>query len=302
MGANISKQNNTILTDTVNNTTNKVYQTEIQKIIDESGQTSTNINSTEISDITCGGSVNIGQINQSIKQTQNLSQALDKMDYETFRTTTEQAAQNAATAMGEQSVQNGWTPLQGNNSETNQMIITNTKNSVLNETNINKLYESYKSKVQEATNINKSKINDIICGGDFKLEGVSQNIEAIQLANDMSKLLTDSVIAQGTKITTENKVKSSSKQSAENKGPMDAMMGPIIAVVVGCVICFIVLGIVVLAAVLILPKLMTSTGSALHETTKGVTELVDSEGGRELIKTTAKLAPMLMGSPLPLPI
>ena len=80
-------------------------------------------------------------------------------------------------------------------------------------------------------------------------------------------------------------------------------MGPMIASVVGCVICFVVLGVVVLGAVLILPKLMTSTGAALHETTKGVTELVDSEGGRELIKTTAKLAPMAFGiPPLPIPI
>jgi hypothetical protein len=301
MGSNSTKQTVSVTSTVVNNTTNKVYKEKIQKMMDESGQVSTNINSVDISDITCGGSVNIGQINQAIKQSQDLSKALDKMDYDAFKSTTESAAKSAQEAMTDQATKNGFTPTQSNNNETNIKIINNTYNAVVNETNIREYYETFKKSIQEASNINKTKINNIVCGGDFKFDGASQNIEAIQIANDLSKLLTQSALDQGSKIIADTEQKSKSKQKTESSGPLDALMGPSIASVVGCVICFIVLGVVVLGAVLILPKLMKSTGSALHETTKGVTELVDSEGGRELIKTTAKLAPMAMGIP-PLPI
>lgn len=303
MGQNTSSQSVKVATTTINNTTNKVYKESIQKVIDESGQLSTNINTVDISDITCGGSINIGQINQSIKQSQSISKALEKIDYEQFKNMTETAAKSAQDAMVSQEAKNGWTPLQGNNTKQNVNIINNTFNTVTSETNIKSLYEQYKSSVQQASNINKTKITNIICGGDFKFEGASQNIEAIQIANEISKLITESAMEIGATIIAENTQSSDSSQKAENKGPLDALMGSIIAIVVGCVICFVVLGVVVLAAVLILPKLMTSTGSALHETTKGVTELVDSEGGRDLIKTTAKLAPMVMGiPPFPIPI
>jgi hypothetical protein len=269
MGAQISSQTITQTTNVTNSTLNKTIKENIQKIINESGQESVNINSVDISDITCGGSITIGQINQSIKQSQNIQQALQNITFDDFKVMTISAADAAQKAVLQQAMEQQINPVQGQqNQQIDMTLTTNIKNEVTNETNLKNLYEEFTNMIQAAANINKTTINNIICGGDFKFEGAAQNIEAIQIAGKISDTITKQAIDFGTKISARSATDIKTKQ--ESKGLSAWLKQLIIPFTVSgissLIICVLII-VIPIVGLLLWPKML---GSAAKDVTEGL--------------------------------
>jgi outer membrane murein-binding lipoprotein Lpp len=209
-GQSVESSDISILNETVTKTVTKNIQNHIERTLNEQGQTSQNVNSTIIRGITCSGNINIGSIEQSISQVQDLG-AIEKATSESdFKQMISQAAQAAQKAALDNVESPNFEPFFGNkSSQEKRDIVNRIANEVTNETNIKSLREIFTKQIQEAQNVNKAMIEDIVCGGNFTFEGAKQNIQAMQVASKLGEAIT--------KIATETKVDTTTTQDASGE-------------------------------------------------------------------------------------
>jgi hypothetical protein len=244
---------NTVVNETINNN----FQENITKIINQASQTSTNINTFKVSDIVCGGDITLGNINQTISINQELgsiSKSLQQGDVKLMLTSALDAAQAAALKQVDNP---DFEPFIGMKEKSvKQNIVNEIRNKIENNNTIQNFYEELNQQMQEASNMNKANIRDIVCGGNFKLGDVNQNIQANQVASKLSDVVSKAIADTATKIETKATQTGEASQESKGlagiigevmKGPQaSSMMSAVASLVCGCIVGLLVFGMIFL--------------------------------------------------------
>jgi hypothetical protein len=169
-----------------------VVQKKIMDQVTMQGATITARNKNEISGITCGGDINFGNINQQITIVQNFQQAANITDRTEFALMVDSAVTGAQDAASKMTQTPDFEPFFGKKDET---FLINTTQQVINEIktdiNIQDISNIYQQQIADVNAINDNKINNIICGGNFKVGDIDQGIQALQVASAVSEKITE---------------------------------------------------------------------------------------------------------------
>jgi hypothetical protein len=220
MGAGRSRQvteqeiNNSLIAKTLNST----MLNDVQRVFTQAGQSSTNLNSVYIGDISGCRNVTIGDINQNIKQAQDMSIVETQFSDTQISSIITSAVQAAQKATVEQVDNPKFEPFFGDREvEAKQNIVNSVTNEITNNVNINILKETFKTALQQANNKNRTTITNILCaGGDLIIKGINQNIEAIQITKAVGEQISKLIVESGSKAITIQDASGSAK--TEQKG------------------------------------------------------------------------------------
>jgi hypothetical protein len=249
MGAGVSRDTveQTIRNSTVNETINNNFQENINKIINTAAQKAENNQQIRVSDITCGGDVEIGDINQSIVLVQDM-EALQKSYQTADVTNMARSALDAAQKNALDNIDNpNFEPFVGlKETSVKQTMINDIRNKVENNTIIKNLHEEFNTQIQEASNMQAQQVSDIVCGKNFKLGNLNQSIQASQIAKKMSETIASAIASTATtidtKVTTDNKAATKDEGMAgvfkSISSIVDSFMsGPKMLSMVGAIVC-----------------------------------------------------------------
>jgi hypothetical protein len=226
MGAGTSKNKNLIDTfqETVSKTITKTMQTSITNLMTTQIQSSTNKNTINISDIVCGGDVKIGNIKQNIIVAQDLGSISSSVTKTDISSAVSQALDATQAAVSDMQKTPDFQPFFGEQDNENVVKVTNSvRNEVMTETNITDIYQEFIQQVQEAQNINKAQIKNIVCGGNFELGDIDQNIQAMQVASKLSEKISELVFSSKTYTTTVSKQTSTATMKTGIAGVFDSI-------------------------------------------------------------------------------
>jgi hypothetical protein len=225
MGAGFTKNSNQINTfqEAINKTVTKFMQKEVTQLMTNQIQSSTNKNTVDISDIVCGGDVKIGKINQSIVVAQDLgsiTKNVSKADISSAVTATLNATQKNIAELKE----TDFAPFIGSQNNENIINTSNSiRNEILTETNIESIYQEFTNQIQEAQNMSKAKIRNIVCGGNFETDEIDQNIQAMQVASKLSDKVSELIFTSKTFNSTIAKQESAAKMDTGIAGVFDSI-------------------------------------------------------------------------------
>lgn len=226
MGAGNFKMKNNI--ESMQATLNKtVTATTVKKVTDlftQQIQQSQNKNRLVISDIVCGGNINIGTVNQNITVAQDLGSIARTVSEQEIKSIVESAMDAVQTSALDSQKTPDFQPFFGNFDSESLISLSNTvKNEVVTSTNIQEIYKEFLQQSQIASQINETTIKNLVCGGDLKIGDINQDIQALQVASKLSESISKLIFSSKTLVDTISKQDAKLKASSGIGGVFESI-------------------------------------------------------------------------------